>query len=121
MAITTYAELQDAIENQSSGWMFQDALADRATDFIALCEAQMNARLAKAPVRPMQVRVESVISGEFMATPDDLVKPIAFEITDIPGENEWRIPYIDPQDMAERRWFSVAGVARMQALSLIHI
>lgn len=100
MAITTYTELQAAIENTTSGWMFGEGLGGRTTDFIALCEAEMQSILAKYPVRKMQKRMTATIGAEFVAVPADYLLADAFEIGLTP---EWRVSYIAPEDMARLR------------------
>lgn len=100
MAITNYSELQAAIENTTSGWMFQEALGGRTTDFIAMCEAEMQSILAQSPVRPMQKRATATIDAEYVAIPADYLLADAFELDLSP---EWRITYVEPEDMARLR------------------
>lgn len=115
MAITTYAELQTAISDNTTGWLYQNNTSARVTDFITLCEAEMNKRLSVSPIRPMQKRASVTIDAEFVAAPTDMVKPDAFEITSL--SHEWRMGYIEPEDMAQRRW--AMDARREELLSLL--
>lgn len=66
MSIDSYSSLRTAIAN----WLHRSDLADRAPEFIALVEAQMNRRLR---VRRMIQRSTATIDTEYSALPSDFL------------------------------------------------
>ena len=78
MAITTYSELQTAIQN----WLFDRTdLASVIPDFIALTEADMNTRIRHWR---MEKRSTAEIDTQYSAIPADMLEPIRFYLTTAP-------------------------------------
>uniref|UniRef100_UPI0035B28E8D hypothetical protein n=1 Tax=Rhizorhabdus sp. TaxID=1968843 RepID=UPI0035B28E8D len=82
MALTSYAGLIEAL----SAWLDGSDLGGREPDLIALCEDELNARLAAAlqqgaAIRPMIERSMITIDGEYVDLPDGaMILPITIEI-----------------------------------------
>jgi hypothetical protein len=82
MALSIYSELIGSI----SSWLDGSDLGGREADFVALCEDEINARLAMglqqgAVIRPMAERGPLTIDGEYVDLPDgNMVLPISIEI-----------------------------------------
>ena len=87
MAISTYDELVTAV----GAWLERSDLSTRASDFVALAEAQMNRTLR---VRPMETRSATVVGtdDEFISIPADFLEEQAVVISD--GVDAW---VLDPQ------------------------
>jgi hypothetical protein len=88
MAISTYAELQTAVGN----FLHRSDLADRAPEFIALAEAQMNRRLR---VSAMVTRATAAVSDEFSTVPSDFLGALAFDLQTAPIT---RLAFVAPDD-----------------------
>lgn len=94
MALTNYAELTESI----SAWLDGSDLGGREADMIALCEEEINARLAVgidqgAFVRPMAVRGPLTIDAEYVDLPDGaMVRPISIEISGLAAP--WEVRFV---------------------------
>lgn len=90
MAITSYAELQTAIQN----WRDRSdtGFTDRVPEFIALAEARLN---RKAPVRLAETNttLTGTTDSREIALPDDFLEPIALFLT-TSGQQERLAPII---------------------------
>lgn len=110
MALSNYSELAESI----SSWLDGSDLGGREADMIALCEEEINARLAAgldqgAFIRPMAVRGALTIDAEYIDLPDgDMVLPISMEISGIGAP--WEVKFVaagrllamKPEEDAER-------------------
>lgn len=74
MAITTYAELQDAVAN----WLDRGDLTSRIPEFIALAEAGMNRMLRD---RNQQATATASVNTEFFSLPADFAEAIDLSMT----------------------------------------
>ena len=88
MAITTYATLQTAV----SSWLDRTDLTDRAPEFIALAEAQMQRRLN---VREMEAISDLTITSGAATIPTGFLRPKSFKLTVYPYS---AISYVQPDD-----------------------
>ncbi len=99
MALSTYAELQTSL----SAWLDGSSFSGRETDFIALCEDELNARLAAAieqgaRIRPMMQIDTLTIDGEYVDLPDgNTVIPISLNVTGL--VQPWQVRYISIESM----------------------
>ena len=97
MALSNYAELVESI----SAWLDGSDLGGREADMIALCEDEINARLAAgidagAFIRPMAVRSALTIGTEYVDLPDgEMIRPISIEVAGL-GE-PWVVRYVAPE------------------------
>lgn len=106
MALATYSDLQSAI----SSWLDGSSFSGREADFIALCEDEINARLAAAVgvghvIRPMIDRDTLSITGEYVDLPDtnsDMILPLTIEVTGL--DRPWQVKYIDPDSLVRLRF-----------------
>jgi len=107
MALSNYLELIESI----STWLDGSDLGGREADMIALCEDEMNARLAAsidqgAFIRPMAEHGPLTIDAEYVDLPDgNLVRPIAIEIEGL--DRLWEVRFTS----AERLIALQAGAA----------
>ncbi len=74
MAITTYTELQAAMDS----WLEHDDLSSKQSDFIALCESGLNRDLR---ISAMQKADTGTLSAATLAAPTDIVEPISFQLS----------------------------------------
>lgn len=94
MGLSTYAELVDSL----SAWLDGSDLGGREADMIALCEDEINARLATgvqqgASIRPMVERSALVIDGEYVDLPGgNMVMPISIEIAGL--QSPWEVSFV---------------------------
>ena len=97
MALSNYSELVESI----SVWLDGSDLGGRAADMIALCEDEINARLAAgieagAFIRPMAVRGSLTIDGEYVDLPDgEMIRPISIEISGL--DAPWEVRFVTPE------------------------
>ena len=100
MALRTYTELVASI----SAWLDGSDLGGREADLIALCEDEINARLAAALrdgafIRPMAVRGHLSIHAEYVDLPDaETVLPISIEIGGL--DAPWEVRFIAADKLA---------------------
>jgi hypothetical protein len=100
MALSTYSELQAAI----SAWLDGSVVSGRETDFIALCEDEINAKLAAGVeagrvIRPMMTRGALSIDDEYVDLPDsNMVVPLSLEVTDY--DTAWQVDYLSADHLA---------------------
>ena len=79
MAISTYAELQTALEN----WVDRSDLSSRIPEFIALCEDTLNKRLR---IRAMETRATATVSEEYVSLPSDFLEMRNFQLNTSPKQ-----------------------------------
>jgi hypothetical protein len=97
MALSNYSELVESI----SAWLDGSDLGGREADMVALCEDEINARLAAgieagAFIRPMAVRDALTIDGEYVDLPDgEMVRPISIEISGL--DMAWEVRFVTPE------------------------
>ena len=128
MALSNYSELIGSL----SSWLDGSDLGGREADMIALCEDELNARLAGATrdgafIRPMAVRGPLTIDGEYVDLPDgDLVMPISIEITGLAAS--WEVAFVaagkltamKPDEAGERAAIlTLAGAGAPRVYSVI--
>jgi hypothetical protein len=104
MALSTYSELQTAL----AAWLDGSDFAGRETDFIALCEDEISARLSDAinrgaSIRRMLTRSALTIDAEYVAQPDtDMILPLTIEVSAL--DRPWQISYIDPDSLVRMKY-----------------
>lgn len=106
MALSTYSDLQTAL----SAWLDGSPLAGREGDFIALCEDEMNARLAAAidqgsRIRPMISRSTLLLTGEYIDLPDadsDMIRPVSIEVQDL--DFPWVLRYVSEENLLRMKF-----------------
>lgn len=97
MALSTYSELIASL----SAWLDGSDLGGREADMIALCEIEIDARLAAglqqgAFIRPMVERGPLTINGEYVDLPDSgLVLPISIEIVGL--DQPWDVRFVSAE------------------------
>lgn len=79
MAISTYTELQTAVEN----WLDRDDLDSRIPEFIALAEDTINKRLR---IRAMETRVTATVSSEYVSLPTGFLEMRNFQLNTSPKQ-----------------------------------
>ena len=80
MAITSYSGLSTAVYRR----LDRTAETTVFDDCLALAEAEINRRLALAPVRPQHTRSTATLNAEYFATPTDILDVDNFAIDDDP-------------------------------------
>lgn len=104
MALSTYSGLVASL----STWLKESSFSGLEADFIALAEAEMNARLSAAinqgsPIRPMMQKDTLIVYGEYVDMPDGrTIVPVSIEVTDV--ERPWRVQYIDPDSLVRMKF-----------------
>jgi hypothetical protein len=86
VAISTYSELEDAVEN----WLHRGGLSDRVTEFITLGEARIG-REVKA--RQMEARVSTTPTDQYEDLPSDYLSMRAIRIK---GSQIGWLEYVTP-------------------------
>lgn len=101
MAITTYAELQTAVEN----WLDRTDLSSRIPEFITLAESRFN-RVIRAP--DMLTRNDSfTVDGQYEDLPSGFLEAKRFVLLTSPVTV---LEYLTPEEIAEvRNTYSSAG------------
>jgi len=100
MALSNFSELVESL----SAWLDGSDLGGREADLIALCEDEMNARLAVALregafIRPMAERGSLTITGEYVDLPDgNMVLPISIEVSGL--AIPWEVRFLSAERMA---------------------
>lgn len=79
MAISTYTELQTAVEN----WLDRSDLDSRIPEFIALAEDTINKRLR---IRAMETRATTTVAEEYIALPSDFLEMRNFQLNTSPKQ-----------------------------------
>jgi hypothetical protein len=101
MAISTYAELQTAIEN----WLHRADLSSRIPEFIVIGEARIG-REVKA--KQMEQRVSSTPTTQYVSVPSDFVSMRAVRIQNSIG---W-LDYMTPDEFFNQTLASNASFAK---------
>jgi hypothetical protein len=110
MAISNYAELIESL----SVWLDDSDLGGRERDLIALCEDELNARLAAAlregaMIRPMVERGPLTIDAEYIDLPNAaMVLPIGIEVTD--ATKSWEVLFTSPERLMVRKCGAEEGL-----------
>jgi hypothetical protein len=100
MALSNYSELVESI----SAWLDGSDLGGREADMIALCEDEINARLAAGIeagtfIRPMAARGALTIDNEYVDLPDgEMIRPISIEIGGL--DTPWEVRFVAPERLA---------------------
>jgi hypothetical protein len=103
MGLSTYSELIGSL----SSWLDGSELDGREADLIALCEDEINARLAAglqqgAFIRPMAERGPLTVDGDYVDLPDgNLVLPISIEISFL--DRSWPVRFTSAERLLELR------------------
>ena len=92
--MTTYAGLSVAVFRRLN----RTADATVFDDCIGLTEAEINRRLALAPVRPMHTVATSVVSNEYHATPSDILDVDSLQLAY--ANDTFRVLATEPQNLA---------------------
>lgn len=112
MAITTYSELQTAVQNWTE--RSDTAFTNRVTEFIALTEADINREMHGREQR-VRYTTTTTASDAFINVPSDLRKVISFKVDDSP---DFVLKFVTPSEMDRRyagapsgkpRYFCVVG------------
>ena len=92
--MTTYAGLSTAVFRRLN----RTADATVYDDCLGLCEAEINRRLALAPVRPMHTVATSTVTGEYHATATDILDVDSLQLA-LAGDT-FRVLATAPQNLA---------------------
>lgn len=95
MAVTTYAGLSVAVYRRLN----RTAETTVYEDCIALAEAEIQRRLALAPVRPQHTRSTATLNAEYFALPTDILDVDSLKVADTDVTEQ--ILATTPQSMAE--------------------
>lgn len=87
MSISTYSELQTAVEN----WLHRADLDSRIPEFIALCEAKFN---RACRLQTMETRVTATLDEEYEDLPTDYLEMRSIQITGTSGRP---LEYMPPE------------------------
>lgn len=90
MAITTYAELQTAIQN----WLDDTSLSSRVTEFIALAEDRINDDLGNLRMAWTTTTLNGSIGSRALTLPTGFVEPRALYLT-TDGDQTYLEPFIN--------------------------
>ena len=104
MALDSYTGLIEAL----TVWMDGTPFSGQEATFVALTEADLNARLAIGldqgrMIRPLMVKNDITIAAEYVDMPDGrTILPLTIEVTGL--ERAWQIKYIDPDTAVRLRY-----------------
>jgi hypothetical protein len=91
-AIETYDDLLAAITDETDG----QASASQLAAYIRRAEARIRRKLAIDPVRPMMVRADITVDGEYVDSPADMVRPFGIELTD--GTDRREVVFVETEN-----------------------
>lgn len=94
-AIASYDDLVSAISEETDG----RATSASIQRYIEQAEGEIRMFLARNPLRPMRTRTTITINAEYISCPNDVVKPIAIEVTN--GDEVYRVPYVANENMSD--------------------
>ena len=95
MTVTTYAGLSTAVYRRLN----RTAETTVFDDCVALAEAEINRRLALAPVRPQQTRASATLNAEYFAAPTDIMDVDSLKIAATSTTD--RVLATTPQNIAD--------------------
>jgi len=108
MAVTTYTELKSAIAN----WLNRsDLTTEIADDFIALTEADINAKLR---IRQMEQIDSITINSETETVPAGFISVRSFYI--LSGDTKYHLNYITPANLFSTKGGSTTGIPRVYTI-----
>lgn len=95
MTVTTYAGLTTAVYRRLN----RTAETTVFDDCTALAEAEINRRLALAPVRPQHTRATATLDAEYFATPTNILDVDSLTVAD--GGDTYVVKATTPQNIAD--------------------
>lgn len=108
MALTTYTDLKTSIAN----WLNRsDLTAEIAGDFIALAEADFNAKLR---IRQMEQIDEITINAETITVPTGFISVRSLYI--LSGSTKYNVEYITPANLFKTKGSSTSGLPRVYSI-----
>jgi len=108
MALTTYTDLKTSIAN----WLNRsDLTAEIAGDFIALAEADFNAKLR---IRQMEQIDEITINAETVTVPTGFISVRSLYI--LSGSTKYNVEYITPANLFKTKGSSTSGLPRVYSI-----
>jgi len=108
MALTTYTELKTSIAN----WLNRsDLTTEIAGDFIALAEADFNAKLR---IRQMEQIDEITIDAETETVPTGFISVRSLYI--LSGSTKYNVEYITPANLFKTKGSSTSGLPRVYSI-----
>lgn len=96
-AIETYDDLKAAITDETDG----QASGSQLDGYIRRAEARIKRRLAIEPIRPMMVRADITVDGEYVDSPADMVRPFGVELID--GTDRREVVFVDSENVTGAR------------------
>ena len=108
MALTTYTDLKTSIAN----WLNRsDLTTEIAGDFIALAEADFNAKLR---IRQMEQIDEITIDAETVTVPTGFISVRSLYI--LSGSTKYNVEYITPANLFKTKGSSTSGLPRVYSI-----
>ena len=108
MALTTYTDLKTSIAN----WLNRsDLTAEIAGDFIALAEADFNAKLR---IRQMEQIDEITVNAETITVPTGFISVRSLYI--LSGSTKYNVEYITPANLFKTKGSSTSGLPRVYSI-----
>lgn len=108
MALTNYTELKTSIAN----WLNRsDLTSEISGDFIALCEADFNAKLR---IRQMEQIDPITINAETVEVPEGFIAARSFYV--LSGDTKYNLEYISPANLFKTKGASSSGLPRVYTL-----
>tara|TARA_R110000782_G_scaffold6188_1_gene21197 strand:- start:184 stop:849 length:666 start_codon:yes stop_codon:yes gene_type:complete len=108
MALTTYTDLKTSIAN----WLNRsDLTTEIAGDFIALAEADFNAKLR---IRQMEQIDEITINAETVTVPTGFISVRSLYI--LSGSTKYNVEYITPANLFKTKGSSTSGLPRVYSI-----
>jgi hypothetical protein len=108
MALTTYTDLKTSIAN----WLNRsDLTAEIAGDFIALAEADFNAKLR---IRQMEQIDEITVNAETITVPTGFISVRSLYI--LSGSTKYNVEYITPSNLFKTKGGSTSGLPRVYSI-----
>lgn len=102
MALTNYTELKTSIAN----WLNRsDLTSEISGDFIALCEADFNAKLR---IRQMEQIDPVTIDAETVEVPEGFIAARSFYV--LSGDTKYNLEYISPANLFKTKGASSSGL-----------
>lgn len=108
MALTTYTDLKTSIAN----WLNRsDLTTEIAGDFIALAEADFNAKLR---IRQMEQIDEITVNAETITVPTGFISVRSLYI--LSGSTKYNVEYITPANLFKTKGGSTSGLPRVYSI-----
>ena len=108
MALTTYTDLKTSIANWPNR---SDLTTEIAGDFIALAEADFNAKLR---IRQMEQIDEITINAETVTVPTGFISVRSLYI--LSGSTKYNVEYITPANLFKTKGSSTSGLPRVYSI-----